>query len=81
MRALGRLGCLALFPSAAAAAGLTVNGVSCPDTGKRRSGWTNSLVNIGDNTETCVYSGRASCVYFTEVSCDRLDDFHWNVDC
>ncbi|KAJ7888266.1 hypothetical protein B0H13DRAFT_2341977 [Mycena leptocephala] len=69
------------LPSAAATAGLTVNGISCPDTDKRRSSWTNSLVNIGDNTETCVYSGGASCVYFTEGNANTADSTDYTNVC
>ncbi|KAJ7917707.1 hypothetical protein B0H13DRAFT_1870009 [Mycena leptocephala] len=61
------------FSSAAVAAGITFNGLSCPDTDESGSNWTNSIVNIQDNTQTCDYSSGASCAYFTDGSANTAD--------
>jgi hypothetical protein len=70
MPSLWRPAWLGLVPIVAMAAGITVNGLTCPDSDKRGNSWTTTVFNIRDNTiKECDYSGGALCTYFANVSC------------
>ncbi|KAJ7872348.1 hypothetical protein B0H14DRAFT_2722361 [Mycena olivaceomarginata] len=65
MPSLWRLAWLGLVPIVVMAAGITVNGLTCPDSDKRGNSWTNTVFNVRDNTiKECDYSGGALCAYF-----------------